>query len=85
MNFAIVYKERARKDLKKIPQAWREKLICAIDELKTDPFRGKKLQGALAGIYSLRVWPYSVLYQINKGKILIIILHVGHRQGVYSN
>lgn len=85
MPWKIFYKERARKDLQKIPTAWRQKLLAAIENLQTDPFQGKKLQGQLSGIYSLRIWPYRILYEVYKKKIIIVVLHIGHRQGVYKN
>ena len=84
MQFKILYKERAIKDLKKLPQLWQNKLLSAIEFLKTDPFGGKKLRGKLFGAYSLRVWPYRILYEIDHDKIIVIVLHIGHRQGVYK-
>lgn len=72
------------KDLKNIPAVFGKKLLRAIELLKTDPFRGKKLQGRLSGIYSLRVWPYRILYEVHRQEILVIVLHIGQRQGVYK-
>lgn len=85
MLWKIFYKERALKDLQKMPEAWKQKLLIAIENLQTDPFQGKKLQGQLSGIYSLRIWPYRILYEVYKKEIIIVVLHIGHRQGIYKN
>ena len=52
-------------------------------DLALDPFQGKKLKGELRGQYSIRVWPYRIIYQIYKKELIITIIDVGHRQGVY--
>ena len=43
--YRILYKETARRALKKIPKKWQARLVKAIDGLKHEPFQGKKLQG----------------------------------------
>lgn len=85
MQFKIVYKEKALKDLKRIPEQFKRRIFGIIENLKENPYMGKKLQGEFSGLFSLRVWPYRVIYQINKTEIVVIILHVAHRQGVYKS
>lgn len=83
MAYQIQVQKRAKKQLDKIPIAYRTKLEKAIDSLAIDPFQGKKLEGELKGQYSIRVWPYRIIYQIYKKELIISIINVGHRQGVY--
>lgn len=33
--------------------------------------------------WSLRVWPYRIIYQIKNKELVILIIKVGHRQGIY--
>jgi mRNA interferase RelE/StbE len=82
--FHVVYRPAAVKALDKIPLSWRRRIVRAIDGLKENPYSGKKLQGKLSGAFSLRVWPYRIIYCIDKIKITIIILEIGHRQEVYN-
>ncbi|OGC82058.1 MAG: hypothetical protein A2V81_02805 [Candidatus Abawacabacteria bacterium RBG_16_42_10] len=82
--FTIQYHPGAIKDLKKISIQWQVKIKRAIKDLCSNPYRGKKLQGELDNLYAIRIWPYRVIYKIHKQEIKIIILHIGHRQGVYS-
>ncbi len=71
--FTIVYRPEAVKALGKIPAAFRCRIIKAIDGLIVDPHRGKKLQGKYLGAFSLRVWPYRIIYLLDKAKIMIVI------------
>lgn len=84
MDFKIVFKGRALKDLKKIPVKFRVRIFKAIEGLKNDPTIGKRLQGEFLGLYSLRVWPYRIIYQVLNKEIVVVVLHVEHRQGVYK-
>jgi mRNA interferase RelE/StbE len=83
MAYQIQVQKSARKQLDKIPVAYRIKIEKAIDSLALDPFQGKKLEGELKGQYSIRVWPYRIIYQIYKKELIVSVIDVGHRQGVY--
>lgn len=82
--FTVQYTERSIKSLQKIPRKWQEKILKAIEGLKKDPYQGKKLHGELKGCFSLRIWPYRVIFLIKKQQITIIILDIGHRQNIYK-
>jgi len=77
----LLYKPQAVKQLKKLPQSEKKKIIRKLELLATDPSAGKALKGELEGLYSIRAWPYRIVYKIS-GKS-VIIFSVAHRQGVY--
>ena len=52
-------------------------------ELAQNPDLGKKLEGELRDFYSLRVWPYRIIYQIIKNELIVFVVQIKHRQGVY--
>lgn len=83
MNYTLVVLKKAQKDLKKIDPRVRCRILDAFILLKIDPFCGKALSGEYAGIWSYRVWPYRILYTIRKSALLVTVVKVGHRQGVY--
>ena len=60
-----------------------QRIVLSIEELRKDPFRGKKLLGELADLRSLRVGEYRVLYTILQEKILIQVVKIAHRREVY--
>ena len=83
MAYKIQIEKKAKKQLNKIPVIYRAKFNKTFVSLTNDPFQGKKLEGELKGQYSVRVWPYRIIYQIYKKELIISIIDVGHRQGVY--
>lgn len=42
------------------------------------------MRGDYRGAYALRVWPYRIIYRIEKKRVTVYVLANGHRQGVYS-
>ena len=54
----------------------------ALDELASHPVKGKPLQEELAGLWSLRVSHYRVIYQLDEASITVIFL--GPRRTVYE-
>lgn len=84
MAFVLQIKPKARKNLDKLPENYRIRIIAALDEIVSDPFSGKKLSGNKKGQYSMRVWPYRIIYSIEKNELIIIVIDVDHRQGIYK-
>lgn len=80
----VLVQPKAKKELKKLPQKERRKILRLLEQLEDNPFIGKKLEGELKGHYSIRIWPYRVIYQVLKKETMIIILRIAHRQGVYK-
>ncbi|KKR05351.1 MAG: addiction module toxin RelE/StbE, RelE protein [Candidatus Peregrinibacteria bacterium GW2011_GWC2_39_14] len=83
MKYEVSFSPNAEKDLKKLPDKFRLRVLLVLARISANPFMGKKLDGKLSGHYSLRAWPYRVIYQIFKSKLLIVVVKIGHRQGVY--
>ena len=63
-----------------------KKLKIKIDNAKkllaNNPYIGKKLKGELTGQYTLRIWPYRIVYFIKPNKD-IVITDIGHRKDIY--
>lgn len=85
MAYVLILETNAKKELNKIPQLYRGKIIKALDSLTENPFQGKKLDGELTGKYSIKVWPYRIIYEIRKRELYVTVVHIGHRQGIYKN
>lgn len=84
MEFQVIISHQAKKELKKIDQLSQSRIIKVLVSLEKDPFLGKKLRGDLADCWSVRVWPYRIIYQIVRKKLLVLVVKVGHRQGIYK-
>ncbi|MCX6726689.1 MAG: type II toxin-antitoxin system RelE/ParE family toxin [Candidatus Shapirobacteria bacterium] len=78
----IIIRNEAQKQIKKLPPVELKKIIKKIKNLSLEPDSGKQLKGEFTGLFSLRAWPYRIIYQIAKNKI--IIFSVAHRQSAYK-
>ncbi len=83
MAFRLRVEPGARKNINKLPEAYRVRTWQILDEIQANPFLGKKLHGKREGQYSFRVWPYRIIYKIYKNELLIVVIEFGHRGGVY--
>lgn len=83
MAYQIVVPSNVQKDLDSIEARQRARIIKAFDELESNPFVGKKLRGEHSGERTYRVWPYRIIYRIERARLIVLIIRIGHRQGVY--
>lgn len=83
MIYSVRIKASAVKALKKIALKDRERVISAIDALAINPAAGGVLKGEFAGLRRLRVGDYRIVYEVNDGELLVLVIRIGHRLGVY--
>lgn len=81
--YHIKLTDKTKKKLVKLPEPWQSKISRAIHLLSIDPYVGKKLHGDYAGAYSLRAWPYRIIYTINARQVIVEVLDLGHRKDIY--
>jgi len=84
MEYQLKVKPRVEKELKKIPKNIYYKILSAFTLLSDNPYIGKKMQGEYINCYNYCVWPYRIIYKIHKRELIILVIRVGHRQGVYK-
>lgn len=49
------------------------------------PANSKPLVGGIANLYRLRIGDYRIIYQVEGGKLVILVVHVAHRKDVYRH
>ncbi len=84
MRYQVVVPKKVRKELDRIDHRYRLKILAAFVVLASDPFFGKKLEGEFKGRWSYRVWSYRIIYRIRRRELVVLVLNVGHRQGIYK-
>ncbi len=84
MAFTLRLKPKVQKNIDKLPEQYRQRVLEILEAIEADPFAGKKLHGQREGHYSVRVWPYRIIYKIYKNELLIVVIDFGHRGGVYK-
>ncbi|RKN37360.1 type II toxin-antitoxin system RelE family toxin [Streptomyces hoynatensis] len=88
MKYAFRFTTAAQRQLRAISRPDAMRILTALTALGDDPYREdadvKKLTGP-SGLYRLRVGSYRVAYQINDRELVILVVKVGDRRGVYRN
>lgn len=80
----VVLSKDALKQYERLSKGEQTKICKKLHALEQDSHSGKKLTGELKGIYSLRAWPYRILYEINEAEKRIEVHKIAHRQGAYK-
>lgn len=80
----IVFAPAALRQLRKLPEQDRKRIVREIESLDDDPRPpgAKKLQGADL-LWRIRVGDYRVVYEIQDAKLMVLVLRIAHRKDVY--
>lgn len=79
MAFTLEIKPKAEKNLDKLPEVYRLRIRQTLREIVFNPFSGKALSGNRKGQYSVRVWPYRIIYIIKKSELIVLVVDIDHR------
>ncbi|BCJ71202.1 hypothetical protein CS0771_07460 [Catellatospora sp. IY07-71] len=83
--FQVAIDQKAAKLLRKLDKPVQARIVAAIAGLAVDPRPGgvKALQGH-PGLLRIRVGDYRVVYTVEDGQLLVLVVHLGHRSDVYD-
>ena len=83
-EYRIEVSATAERQLRKLESGNRTRVVEAIRELRWNPRpRGcRKLRG-YDDVFRIRQGVFRIIYSIEQGRLLIIILKIGHRKNVY--
>ena len=88
MKYSLMYSEKAQKQLNKLDNSMKSKILKYIDQnlFDTDNPKkfGKALRYNLKGFWRYRVENYRIIVEINDTEITIFILEVEHRSKIYK-
>ncbi|WP_376695503.1 type II toxin-antitoxin system RelE family toxin [Wenzhouxiangella sp. EGI_FJ10305] len=82
-NYSLVFKRSVAKDLRPIPPKDVARILKRIESLRDDPrpIGCEKLSGQER--YRLRQGRYRILYEISDKELVVTVVKVGHRKGIY--
>jgi len=88
MSYKVEYSKTAQKQIKKLDNYtqvmlmnWITKNLVNCDNPRS---HGKSLKGNLEGQWRYRVGDYRILCDIEDDKLIILVINVGHRRGIYK-
>jgi len=83
MTYQIFFTDKASKQLKKLEKNDQERIIKSLERIRIRPEAHiTKLVGDPG--YKLRVGNYRVILEIEKEKLIILVLMIGHRKNIYG-
>ncbi len=83
MSFSIRIKESAAREVKRIAEPERTRIVAVIDRLAETPRLGAALKGDLRGLRRLRVGDYRVVYEVRDDELIVLAVRVAHRREAY--
>ncbi|PZX52709.1 type II toxin-antitoxin system RelE family toxin [Algoriphagus chordae] len=83
-NYEVFLTSKAKKQLDKLSNKIVKPILQAIVSLSDDPRPSgcKKLKGRAA--YRIRIKNYRVIYEIKDKVLLVEVIAIGHRKGIYK-
>jgi mRNA interferase RelE/StbE len=83
MTYQIFFTDKASKQLKKLEKKDQERIINSLGRIRIRPeTHVTKLVGDPG--YKLRVGNFRVILDIEKEKLIILFLLIGHRKNIYE-
>ena len=83
MSYEIVFSDKAFKQLKKLEQVTQERIIKVLERIRIRP---ESFVTKIVGDpgFRLRVGEYRVIVDIDKNKLLILVIKIGNRTRIYK-
>ncbi|GEA26525.1 mRNA interferase RelE [Microcystis aeruginosa NIES-4325] len=84
MSYRVIIPKPVQKQLRELPPKVRSRLLAEIKLLADNPRPDgvKKLKG-YEDMYRIRVGSYRVIYEVEDGKMLVLVVSAVHRQSAY--
>ena len=83
MNYSVRIKQSAVKELSKLSDSDRLRIVASIDQLAETPHLGFALKGGLQGLRRIRVGPYRIVYEVQQKELVVLVIHIAHRREAY--
>ena len=83
MTYAVVFTKRAVKDVSKLEQQVKDRILLRLKEYKNDPLaHAKKLTNPRLGTFRFKIGDYRVIFDLDDK--IIVVLRIGHRKSIYQ-
>jgi len=81
--YEIIFSQKAKKQLFKLEKIIQERIIAVLERIRIRPEAYiTKLIGDPG--YKIRVGDYRVIMDIDRTKLLVLVIKIGHRRNIYE-
>ncbi|MBS3126012.1 type II toxin-antitoxin system RelE/ParE family toxin [Candidatus Woesearchaeota archaeon] len=81
--YQIFFSDRAEKQLKKLEKTLQQRILAGLERIRVRPeIHVTRLVGEQG--YKLRAGDYRIIMDIDRGKLIILVIKVGHRKDIYK-
>jgi mRNA interferase RelE/StbE len=80
----LVFSQEAVKSLERATPQVRRRIIRALERMRADPLKGKRLRGELEGLFSLRIGGLRAVYEVDAEAGAMIVHAIGPRGDIYK-
>lgn len=81
----VVWTAPALRDLRRIDRQTAERIRAAVRRYAETQHGDVRKLEAQEGRYRLRVGEYRVIFRLERGRLVIVVLHVRHRSDAYRS
>jgi len=83
MTYQVILTDYATRQLSKLQKSDSKKITDKLGKIRDNPFHFvRKLKEY--DFYRLRVGDYRVIMSIDRGKLVILVIEIGHRKNIYK-
>ena len=82
--FEVRFKKSVKRDLQNLPKSDKRQVLDHIQHhLAKDPLKGMTLSGEFKGLHRWRTGKFRIIYEIQKHKLITLVLKIDHRKDAY--
>jgi mRNA interferase RelE/StbE len=82
--YELIYSKVSSKHLRKLDKPVQERIVSGLERIRVRP---EAFVTRLVGRpgYKLRVGDYRVILDIDRGRLVILVIEIGHRRNIYKD
>ncbi|MDH2906365.1 MAG: type II toxin-antitoxin system RelE/ParE family toxin [Methanomassiliicoccales archaeon] len=83
MTYEVLFSDLALKQLRKLERNYQERIVSTLERIRIRPDAYvRKLVGNEG--YRLRVGDFRLILDLDRDKLIVLVLKIGHRKNVYN-
>ncbi len=83
MSYSVVFTSSAARDLRRLPEDVRRRVVAALQGLANDPRPPGCVKLSGGDEWRIRVGDYRVVYRVDDTARQVTVTRIGHRRDVY--